>query len=90
MCLEYVHVCVYLCVFITFPFLHVIKWGSIVQVSTSWTSLTRGASSYTSCVGMHMSVENICVFMCTCLRALDVCALCILNVITLLLMQSQF
>ena len=41
-CVEYV--CVYFCVFITF--LHVIKWGSIAQVS-SWTSLARGARSYT-------------------------------------------
>ena len=42
-CVEYV--CVYFCVFITF--LHVIKWGSIAQVSSSWTSLARGARLYT-------------------------------------------
>ena len=42
-CLKYVFV--YFCVFITF--LHVIKWGSIAQVSTSWTSLAKGARSYT-------------------------------------------
>ena len=42
-------------VFITY--LHVINWGSIVQVSTSWTSLARGARSYT----VH------CVWVCMCL-----------------------
>ena len=48
---ECVCVCVCVCgicleyVFITF--LHVIKWGSIAQVSTSWTSQARGARSYT-------------------------------------------
>ena len=68
----------YFCVFITF--LHVIKWGSIAQVSSSWTSLARGARSYTRgasyrsyalCVGVHMSVENICllrIYACVCVR----------------------
>ena len=64
-----------ICVFLTF--LHVIKWGSIVQVSTSWTSQARRARSYT------VSVENMCMHLC----ALGVCEF--VHVIALLVMQSQ-
>ena len=64
--LEYV--CVYLCagsVFITY--LHVIKWGSIVQVSTSWTSLARGARSYI--VHLFVRIRSVCVHLCICYRS---------------------
>ena len=44
-CVWSMYVCISVRVFITF--LHVIKWGSIAQVSSSWTSLARGARSYT-------------------------------------------
>ena len=49
---------------------------NIAQVSTSWTSQARGAidhtqgelaRSYALCVGVHMSVENICLLrICAC------------------------
>ena len=63
-----------MCVFVFLTFLHVIKWGSIVQVSTSWTSHARSARSYT------VSVENMCMYLC----ALGVCEF--VHVIALLLM----
>ena len=49
-----------ICVFITF--LHVIKWGSIAHVSTSWTSQARTRRA-------TVSVENMCMH----LYALGVC-----------------
>ena len=60
-----------ICVFLTF--LHVFKWGSIAQVSTSWTSQARRAT---------VSVENYCMHLC----ALGVCEF--VHVIALLVMQS--
>ena len=84
----YEYVCVYLCVWNVFiSFLHVIKWGSIAQVSTRWTSQARGARSYTLCVGVHVYVETICVYMhvFVCIRCVCICA----YVIALPLMQSQ-
>ena len=64
-----------MCVFVCVECFCVIKWGSIVQVSTSWTSQTRGARSYTvHCVWVCMCMLRIYVFMCMHLCAFGVCA----------------
>ena len=46
-----------MCICVFLIFLHVIKWGSIAQVSSSWTSLARRA----------MCLLRICVWhLCAC------------------------
>ena len=66
-CVSCVWSTVYVCICVFLTFLHVIKWGSIAQVSTSWTSLARRAT---------VSVENMCMHLC----ALGVCVnLCMLS-----------
>ena len=62
-CVSCVWSTVYVCICVFLTFLHVIKWGSIVPSSTSWTSQARRARSYT------VSVENMCMYLC----ALGVC-----------------
>ena len=75
MCVSCVWSTVYVCICVFLTFLHVIKWGSMAQVSTSWTSLARRAT---------VSVENMCFHLC----ALGVCEF--VHVIALLVRGYMF